>query len=83
MILARTISLFIRYKTGDSDEVKSRFINMHITELPISIRQAYYDNRDLDEVIKWYLGARYHDDAVEIYNISVLDALDHFILDSI
>ena len=81
--MRRTCSLFIRYKSLDNDETNSRFINIHISELPINIRKEYAENRNLEYVIKWYLHNRYFEDSIEVLNVSILNALDDWICESV
>ena len=81
--MRRSITLFIRYKSLDNDEIYSRFMNIHITEIPIKIRKEYAENRNLEYVIKWYLHKRYCENSVEIISMYVLNSLDDWLCESV
>lgn len=81
--MRRTCSLFIRYKSFDTDEVVSRFVNIHISEIPVDMRKIYEERRDLEHFMKWYLHHRYRENTVEILNISLLNSLDDFLVEGV
>lgn len=80
--MRRNISLFVRYLTKDGEN-RSRFININICEFPIELREKYVDNRDLGYLIELYVYNRWNESSITILNVSVLNAFDDFIMNSI
>lgn len=80
--MRRNISLFVRYLTQDGEN-RSRFININICEFPIELREKYIENRDLGYLIELYVRNRWNESSITILNVSVLNAFDDFIMNSI
>lgn len=80
--MRRKISLFVRYLTKD-DVNRSRFITIDICEFPKELREKYIENRDLGYLIELYVYNRWNESGITILNVSVLNAFDDFIMNSI
>lgn len=81
--MKRYIHLFIRYETTDTDEIISKMLSIHISEIPRDIRAQYQEDRDLIQIIRWYINARFGHEIKMIYSLSVVNEFDDFIYNSI